>query len=77
MEESHRLYQTIAQNFPNGVISVLDKNLDYVRLSAISFTHSDQPAGGLDFASSAGNRLALINISPQKIKFGENSSIKG
>lgn len=30
LEESQILYQTISRNFPNGIISVFDRNLDYV-----------------------------------------------
>lgn len=30
LKESQILYQTISRNFPNGIISVFDKNLDYV-----------------------------------------------
>jgi signal transduction histidine kinase len=30
LHESQRLYQTIAKNFPDGTINVLDKNLNYV-----------------------------------------------
>ena len=30
LEESQRLYRLIARNFPNGVINVLDKDLNYV-----------------------------------------------
>lgn len=39
LEESQQLYQLIAQNFPNGVISVLDENLNYVFVDGIELKH--------------------------------------
>lgn len=39
LEESQQLYQLIAQNFPNGVISVLDENLHYVFADGIELKH--------------------------------------
>ncbi|MFB6305531.1 MAG: ATP-binding protein, partial [Flavobacteriales bacterium] len=44
LEETQELYSTVAKNFPNGTISVVDKNMKYAFIEGKEFEKSDQSA---------------------------------